>query len=102
MQFVFANHVLDTERRQLWRGSEARPVESQVFDDALAEFERRCSSTQISRWLSAITVWRCAIAGAGRKPQPHVSLAWIAKQMPIKHDADMQHYLAGFRRAGLV
>jgi hypothetical protein len=56
VQFVFANHVLDTERRQLWRGSEARPVESQVFDDALAEFERRCSSTQISRWLSAITV----------------------------------------------
>jgi hypothetical protein len=45
VQFVFANHVLDTERRQLRRGSEARPVESQVFDDALAEFERRCSST---------------------------------------------------------
>jgi hypothetical protein len=27
---------------------------------------------------------------------------WIAKQMPIEHDAEMQHYLAGFRRAGLV
>jgi len=37
-----------------------------------------------------------------RRAQPNVSLAWIAKQMPIKHDAEMQHYLDGFRRAGLV
>ncbi|MGA7955579.1 MAG: transcriptional regulator, partial [Xanthobacteraceae bacterium] len=32
MKFVFANHVLDTERRELRRGSEALPVEPQVFD----------------------------------------------------------------------
>jgi IS5 family transposase len=102
VQFVFANHGLDTARRELRRGSEARPVEPRGSTMHWPSSKRRCSSTQISRWLSAITVWRCAIAGAGRKPQPHVSLAWIAKQMPIEHDAEMQHYLAGFRRAGLV
>jgi TolB-like protein len=34
--------------------------------------------------------------------QPDVSIAWIASQMPIKHDADREHYLEGFRRAGLA
>jgi hypothetical protein len=29
------------------------------------------------------------------------SLDWIAKQMPIKQDAAREHYLEGFRRAGL-
>jgi TolB-like protein len=47
-----------------------------------------------------------AIAAAAlqelRRAQPNVSLAWIAGQMPIKEDAEMQHYLDGFRRAGLV
>ena len=36
-----------------------------------------------------------------RRAQPNISLAWIAKQMPIKEDADREHYLEGFRRAGL-
>ena len=36
-----------------------------------------------------------------RRAQPNISLAWIAKQMPIKHDTDREHYLEGFRRAGL-
>ena len=36
-----------------------------------------------------------------RRAQPNISLAWIAEQMPIKHDADREHYLEGFRRAGL-
>jgi TolB-like protein len=36
-----------------------------------------------------------------RRTQPNVSLAWIEKQMPIRQDADRQHYLEGFRRAGL-
>jgi hypothetical protein len=34
--------------------------------------------------------------------QPNISLAWIARQMPIKLDADLDHYLEGFRRAGLA
>ena len=36
-----------------------------------------------------------------RRVQPDVSLAWIASKTPIKPDADRQHYLEGFRRAGL-
>lgn len=36
-----------------------------------------------------------------RRSQPNISLAWIATQLPWKHDADREHYLEGFRRAGL-
>ncbi len=36
-----------------------------------------------------------------RRAQPNISLAWIANQMPIKQDAERQHYLEAFRRAGL-
>jgi len=36
-----------------------------------------------------------------RRAQPNISLAWIANYMPIKHDAEREHYLEGFRRAGL-
>ncbi|MBV8187712.1 MAG: hypothetical protein JO339_10775 [Alphaproteobacteria bacterium] len=36
-----------------------------------------------------------------RSVQPNISLAWIAKEMPIRQDTDREHYLEGFRRAGL-
>jgi TolB-like protein len=36
-----------------------------------------------------------------RRAQPSISLAWITDQMPIKLDAEREHYLDGFRRAGL-
>jgi tetratricopeptide (TPR) repeat protein len=36
-----------------------------------------------------------------RRVQPNISLAWIAKEMPIKEDAEREHYLEAFRRAGL-
>jgi tetratricopeptide (TPR) repeat protein len=36
-----------------------------------------------------------------RRAQPNISLSWIAQQMPIKHDADREHYIDAFRRAGL-
>jgi TolB-like protein/tetratricopeptide (TPR) repeat protein len=36
-----------------------------------------------------------------RRTQPNISLAWVATQLPWKHDADREHYLEGFRRAGL-
>ena len=36
-----------------------------------------------------------------RRAQPGISLAWITDQMPIKLDAEREHYLDGFRRAGL-
>ena len=37
-----------------------------------------------------------------RRLQPNISLGWIASHMPIKEDAEMEHYLEGFRRAGLA
>ena len=36
-----------------------------------------------------------------RRAQPNISLSWIARQLPWKLDADREHYLEGFRRAGL-
>jgi TolB-like protein/Tfp pilus assembly protein PilF len=36
-----------------------------------------------------------------RRVQPNISLTWLANEMPIKQEADRQHYLEGFRRAGL-
>ncbi len=36
-----------------------------------------------------------------RRAQPNVSLAWIASEMPIDRDTDREHYLEGFRRAGM-
>jgi TolB-like protein len=36
-----------------------------------------------------------------RRAQPQVSLDWIAKEMPIKEEADRALYIEGFRRAGL-
>ena len=35
------------------------------------------------------------------RAQPNVSLAWIAKEMPIEQEVEMRHYLEAFRRAGL-
>jgi hypothetical protein len=37
-----------------------------------------------------------------RRAQPNISLAWIASEMPIMRDADCEHYVEGFRRAGLT
>jgi tetratricopeptide (TPR) repeat protein len=36
-----------------------------------------------------------------RRAQPNISLAWIANQLPWNLDSDREHYLEGFRRAGL-
>lgn len=37
-----------------------------------------------------------------RRAQPTISLSWLAKQMPFEHEADREHYIEGFRRAGLT
>jgi TolB-like protein len=36
-----------------------------------------------------------------RRTQPNISLAWIANEMPFRQDAEREHYLEGFQRAGL-
>ena len=45
------------------------------------------------------------VAAAGleelRRAQPNISLAWIAREMPMMLDAEREHYLEAFRRAGL-
>ena len=46
-------------------------------------------------------VARSALADL-RRVQPNISLEWIAREMPFQHDIDRQHYLEGFRRAGLA
>jgi hypothetical protein len=47
-----------------------------------------------------INVAEAALADL-RRTQPNISLAWISTQLPWKLDADREHYLEGFRRAGL-
>jgi tetratricopeptide (TPR) repeat protein len=37
-----------------------------------------------------------------RRAQPNISIDWVANQMPFQQDEDRQHYLEGFRRAGLA
>ncbi len=66
-----------------------------------------------SDFVGAHRVLTCAAGMAGtaevaqaalaelRRAQPDISLAWIAANLPILHDADREHYLEGFRRAGL-
>jgi TolB-like protein len=36
-----------------------------------------------------------------RRVQPNITLAWIASELPMKQPVDREHYLEGFRRAGL-
>jgi len=36
-----------------------------------------------------------------RRAQPNISLAWLTSEMPIAQDAEREHYLEGFRHAGL-
>jgi TolB-like protein/Tfp pilus assembly protein PilF len=37
-----------------------------------------------------------------RRTQPNISLAWITTQLPWNSEADREHYVEGFRRAGLM
>jgi TolB-like protein len=49
---------------------------------------------------------RPEVAGAAlaelRRAQPNISLLWIAGAMPIRESTEREHYLEGFRRAGLA
>jgi ADP-heptose:LPS heptosyltransferase len=37
-----------------------------------------------------------------KRAQPNVSCTWIAANMPIRHEAERDHYLNAFRKAGLA
>jgi TolB-like protein/Tfp pilus assembly protein PilF len=49
---------------------------------------------------------QCDVAKAAlrelRRVQPNISLTWLANQMPFEHAAEREHYIEGFRRAGLT
>ena len=51
--------------------------------------------------MSGLTDVAAAALQELRRAQPQITLAWIATHMPIKRDLDREHYLEGFRRAGL-
>jgi TolB-like protein len=36
------------------------------------------------------------------RTQPNISLAWIESELPIREQTEREHYLEGFRRAGLT
>jgi hypothetical protein len=36
------------------------------------------------------------------RAQPNISLSWIASSMPFESETEREHYLEGFRRAGLT
>src|SRR5262249_8237473 len=68
---------------------------------------------QRADFVGAYRVLTAAAAMAGREDvaattlrdlralQPNISLAWIADRMPFERDAERDHYLEAFRRAGL-
>ena len=43
-----------------------------------------------------------AALAEARRVLPNISLAWLATNIPIRDPAEMEHYLEGFRRAGLT
>jgi TolB-like protein/cytochrome c-type biogenesis protein CcmH/NrfG len=55
--------------------------------------------------ISAVMAGKAGVATAALqellRAQPNFSLAWIAANMPFKHDADRERYMEAFRRAGL-
>ena len=36
-----------------------------------------------------------------RRAQPNISLAWIARELPLPDEAEVRHFLEALRRAGL-
>ncbi len=61
VQFVFDNHVLDADRRELHRGSATIAVEPQVFDLLLHLVQNR--NRVVSKDDLIASVWRGRIVG---------------------------------------
>ena len=56
----------------------------------------------VSAAMSGDTQTAAAALAELRRTQPAISLSWIATQLPWRSDADREHFLEGFRRAGLT
>jgi hypothetical protein len=50
--------------------------------------------------VNRVEVAKCALGELPRAPL-NVSLAWSATELTMQHRTDQEHYLDGFRRAGL-
>ncbi len=51
--------------------------------------------------MSGFTQAAAAALEGLRNVQPNISLAWLSTEMPYEHEVEREHYLEGFRRAGL-
>ena len=69
MQFLFANHTLDTDRRELRRGGTPIDVEPQVFDVLTYLLENR--ERVVSKDDLIASVWRGRIVADSTLDQPH-------------------------------
>jgi hypothetical protein len=103
--------------RELRRGSEPVAVEPQVLDLLIYLMQAmrlaRAAIRQRGDYVGGHRLLTAAASMAGltdvataalqelRRAQPSISLAWIADQMPFKQDAEREHYVEAFRRAGL-
>jgi TolB-like protein len=87
-QFVGRNYA---ETMRLARAS------IRLRSDHVGGYRMLCAGAAMAGHASTAT----SALEALRRAQPNFSLAWIAANMPFKHDADREHYLEAFRRAGL-
>jgi hypothetical protein len=69
---------------------------ARVSGDAPISSVRTACSPPPPAWLAKSTALQEL-----RRAQPNISLDWIAHHMPIKESPEREHYLEGFRRAGL-
>jgi Transcriptional regulatory protein, C terminal len=75
----------------------AREAIRQRFDFAGA---RRVLTAAAAAMAGEIELAKTALQEL-RRVQPNISLAWIASQVPLAQEAEREHYLEAFRRAGL-
>jgi tetratricopeptide (TPR) repeat protein len=84
---------------------------AQRYDEAIQlareSLRQRCDFVGAHRVLTASAGMSgdaelAAVALQGlRQAQPNISLAWIARELPMRRSEDREHYLDGLRRAGL-
>jgi TolB-like protein len=87
-QFIGRNYA---ETMRLARAS------IRLRNDHVGGYRMLCAAAAMSGHADIAT----SALDALRRAQPNFSLAWIAANMPFKRDADREHYLEAFRRAGL-
>jgi DNA-binding winged helix-turn-helix (wHTH) protein len=79
MKFLFDNHALDTDRRELHRGSERIAVEPQVFD-LLVYLVQNCDRV-VSKDDLIASVWHGRTAGR----RPRTVARGLAVTRPASH-----------------